>query len=855
MSPSLLEASRGVLLQWFRNCILHMDIQDNDLQFIKRALLINNAVLFTGAGFSLDATNIQDKPMPTGNGLSDQLWDYIGYPGKRTNETLKALYEAALHRPHDALRVLLRSNFECRSYAAWYRLVATFYWYRIYSTNIDNVLELVYRDVKQVRLDTIDGLNADCSERDQFLASIQYIKINGKDWNRPKEITFGFRQYARRATDAPSWYEQLARDFVTRVVIFVGTEIDEPLFWNAIELRGKKFGEGEKRLKSFWIKPHFSPVEMENLKQFNVIALPGNAKEFFELIYAKTADERDRTKVLRAAQPMFHKLEEAIIGEMNAPALRDLQIFYSAFSPVIIPEKVPSTRKSFLLGAAPDWPAIHNNLDADRVCTGELKGLIDNGLKDPKLRVISVCGHAGAGKSTVLMRLAVSLRSEGHLVVWTDSETSVPVHVFKNVLGMLGSRPIFIIDNALRIRGPLIDYLVECRMMAKAPLFVIADRTNRNYSFEAYLIGEFKAEKYGIPNLAENDIVALIETLDRNGLLGRLSGLARERQIYQFSIRAGKQLLVAMREATNGRDFDEIIFGEFDSLPTDEVKVIYASVCLATSAGYSLTPQQFIALSDLEPNETLNLLESTLREVVVSVSMGRTGLIARHRVIAALIVDRLCLRELLEKAYTRILAVLSKDLEHPVRTSSRTFRMYREIINHERIWYRFPQSINQARSIYEGVKAHFTNDSHFWLQYGSLELQYGELELAEVYLSASEALAPKDEFVQNTKGFLCYKRAVASTRVMEAQELRDQAREILYAQCGRHPMDVYAPHILYSQELAYIRTWITKPDDRKKYMERLRAEIDECVKTHSFSERLTDLKKEIHDAYLELALG
>lgn len=832
-----------------------MTIPPSDLVFIKRALLNNSVVLYTGAGFSRDARNISDEPMPTGDALADKLWAHLGYEGTRTKETLPQLFEAAIGRGHGPLRDLLQRSFECKSYASWYRLVAEFYWYRVYTTNIDSVLEKTYADAGGSRLRRIDGQKGDYVDRDQFLNEIQYVKLNGADWTSPQDVTFSFRQYARRSSEAPVWYEQLARDFVTRVVLFVGSEIDEPLFWSALELRGKKFGDGEKRPKSFWIKPSFTPVALENLKKYHVIGLQGTAKEFFELLAAETKEERNKAEVLQSTHPNFATLAAAVMGVLNKKQNHDFEAFYSVHVPVLIPDRVPSCKKSFLLGASPDWPALLNHLDAPRTCTGDLTKLIDAEFATKKMSIVCVSGHAGSGKSTILRRLALDLRAKGHLVLWSDSENHVPQAVFESVINSLSARPIIFLDNVTQIRAAFVGYLSVMNASAKPPVFIVADRTNKLFHLQSSLATEYRVQPFGIPNLSQIDIESLLETLKANGLLGKLAGMPHARQIYEFSIRAGKQLLVAMREATSGLDFDQIIDSEFKTLSSDEIKIVYLAVCLATAAGYSLTQQQYVALSDLEPNQALGLLDGELKDVVITLGTAKPGLVARHRIIAALVVDTLAPRETLQRAYVRLLAVISKDVSYPVKMSAKSFRLYRAVINHQSIWSRFPGSTIQAREIFESVRNHVGHDSHFWLQYGSLELEYGELELAEVYVLSAESLSPTDDIVQNTKGLLAYKRAIASDRVMMAVSLRENARKILIAQWGKNPDGDYAPHIFHQMELAYIKAWVSDREERKRSIKELKESIDLCLKTHRFSERLSLLKKSINDYYLEQAIS
>lgn len=830
-------------------------LQANDLFLIKRALAANSAVLFTGAGFSFDAKNANGATLPSSDQFAEDLWKHLGYEGTRGKETLPRLFEAALKQPLAPLRLLLKQTFEVKSLAGWYQIPASYYWYRVYSTNIDNALELAFKSTAKIKLRVIDGQHDDYQERDQFLEEIQYVKLNGVSWEDPQRITFGFRQYAKRASESPVWYEQFARDFATRVVLFIGSELEEPLFWNAVELRGKKYTGGETRPRSFLIRPKISPADVANLREFNITPIEATAEEFFAYLANATHDEQDRTKVLANAQPGYVKLFNEVTQAMSSREVRDLQQFFSVFAPVTIPDKAPNVRKSFLLGAAPDWNSLHANLDAARDCNDDILSLVNRALTTKSPRVISVTGPAGSGKSTCMKRVALNLRGAGHPVFWSNSDALVPDHVFGGSLSKLSKTPVVFLDNVAQVKQAFVSYLKQSLSSTNPAVFIIADRGNRCAFFERKLAEEFDVQAYKMPLLSGPDIDRILDKLTENGLLGKLQGISREAQRREFSVRAGKQLLVAMREATSGADFDAIIDGELQALEAEELKIIYLAACVATAAGYTITTEQIVALTDLSPAECLAILEGGLKDVVVPVSGNKPGMwIARHRIIAELIVERLASRDLLKIAYIRLLESLARDLPRPYRSASRVFRLYREVINHSAIWSRFRDGITSAREIYESVRLHCQNDHHFWLQYGSLEMEYGELALAEVYVSAAESLAPNDDFVQNTKGSLLYRRAIDSDRLAEAFSLRENAREILVNQSKKHPGDSYPPHILCSHELKFVRAWYLKRDELKKQLEVLRSQIDSYVLAHSYSERLASLQKHIHDAYLDTAV-
>lgn len=158
-----------------------------------------------------------------------------------------------------------------------------------------------------------------------------------------------------------------------------------------------------------------------------------------------------------------------------------------------------------------------------------------------------------------------------------------------------------------------------------------------------------------------------------------------------------------------------------------------------------------------------------------------------------------------------------------------------------------------ARSIFESIAPHFSEDFHFWLQYGSLELEYGELDFAENYIKQAKSLAPNDDFVETTSGFLYYKQAIYGHEKQTCLLLRDQARTILLLQMDRRPSDMYPAHIFCAQELNWIKHWPRKFAEKKALLEQLRDNLTVFNTKYGFPDRLKTLKREVDDYYLDMA--
>src|SRR5690606_15373475 len=125
-------------------------------------------------------------------------------------------------------------------------------------------------------------------------------------------------------------------------------------------------------------------------------------------------------------------------------------------------------------------------------------------------------------------------------------------------------------------------------------------------------LNRIEAVEYTIPTLADNDIDAILDVLDREHRLGRLKGMSREERRRVFQGIAGRQLLVAMHIATHGKDFAEKARDELHDLQSD-ARFMYGVICVATAHRFSLRQEDVgIACSD-GGTEWLRVLDALSR--------------------------------------------------------------------------------------------------------------------------------------------------------------------------------------------------------------------------------------------------
>jgi hypothetical protein len=159
-------------------------------------------------------------------------------------------------------------------------------WFKIYTVNIDNLLDKVYDRFLTQRIDNIAFPLGGFKERDQLLDVLQIIYLHGKLPCKPDELIFSRAQYASSSIKLQPLYFHFIHDYSNLPTVFIGTALDEQLFDQYIATRQLiRNGIPENRPKSFLIIPQISKIREEVLKaDYNIEVVKATTKDFLEWI-------------------------------------------------------------------------------------------------------------------------------------------------------------------------------------------------------------------------------------------------------------------------------------------------------------------------------------------------------------------------------------------------------------------------------------------------------------------------------------------------------------------------------------------------------------------------------------------
>ncbi|HEY6140366.1 MAG TPA: SIR2 family protein [Thermoanaerobaculia bacterium] len=788
------------------------------------------AILFTGAGFSLGARAQGGARLPTVRQLREALWP-LAFPNQPFDErsSLADIFDVATRQAGGRVSDLLRSLLTVtttdlpESYRLWYSMP----WARIYTLNVDNLDDVVQVAFTLPRaLRTVSAITSGLPPSDGKLLSVH---LNGRISEYP-DITFSQRQYGERTARPDPWYQHLVTDLAGHPIVFVGTELDEPPLWQQMELRrARERRVRELRPGSYLVTPSLSLARRAMLEQFNIQLVEMTEEQFAVDVLDQMDEARQKG------------LATIALREERKPGRRLL-------TPVAELRSEQDDRTAeFLIGRQPTWADITTGRAVKREFEDDLRDRI----RKSGARVVVVTGTAGAGKSTTLMRVALDVASEAQNVVWLDSDTDR--HLYSIRTDVRDAKPdVLVIDDVDNFNANTATLLRQL-ITDNKELLVLA--TMRSTRFDRLDI-EGKLGKdlltYTVPHLGDSDITLLLDALTNAGRLGSLRGLSRRDQVKAFKDRSGRQLLVAMIEATSNERFEEKIDRECKELG-NEVGVIYATVALATRLRTFVTKDEILLAINDSSNQGLNAIDGLITQRLLVVSNGNE-IRLRHRVIAERATDYYRLNGQLAAAVEGLLWTMATKAHPELPKHSREHKLLRHLMNHESM-IQTMTSIESARGAYELIDELQRDNYHYLLQRGSFEVEVGDLDLAKNYLDQARALAPTDYKVQTEWAYMSLKRASIHASTQWAPETaREALGELQDAITKRGKDDAYPYHVIGSQGLSWLRRAIIGPDERGREFAALLSIVREGANYHPRAADLRQLCSDLEREYLMIAV-
>jgi tetratricopeptide (TPR) repeat protein len=705
-------------------------------------------VLFLGSGVARASCDRGGRSGPLGSELAEEIGThFLGrYEGWSLPQT--SAYAIALAGRPD-VEQFVRQRLQGLIPSPGLRTIPRLPWKSVYTTNFDCLVEHAYTEDNEKVRDIHPMYTSLARLRDLEPNEIPYYKLHGcisRIDHVDGSLVLTSEDMAKARQQRQKLFQRLADDMSEYTILYIGYARQDP---NFDELLGEvidQVGGPAHAPRSYAVSPHIEDFEKAYWEARKITLIPEDSETFLQSLAVECQRVSTQGVELNVGLP-------GIVPDSANLSQSTIQRFRGKFE--VIEEEVTkgaSDFSSFFRGNRPSWGQIVANCDARREIAEEviLELLAHRQVSGPRLVLIRA--EAGAGKTTLLRRVGVELtRTWGLHAVALRENVSLDFDTIELVSRHVPERLYICVDDGEDHAKEISEFVTTAKRASTSVTIIAAARANE-WAQKAVQFPLPPSSTFDIWHLTEAEINSLLAKLEEFNELGVLKGLSIGERRTALRIRADRQLLVALREATEGKQFDEIIRDEFDAIPSSEAQAAYLFVCSVFQAGVALRAGVLRRLTGVPFEEfTERILNPTERIIVLEADQYGTACRARHRVIAEVVVNHK-LPNAVERLglYKSIIEILDLGYEEDLEAYRRLSRN-RELVESlglqdlKREFYRTCRSVDDKDAI---VVQHWA----------IMEMEGGRLDAAERLLMDAQKLAPKDPAIQHSTGMLYFRR-------------------------------------------------------------------------------------------------
>ena len=779
-----------------------------------RNLQDGRVVLFLGSGASIGAEHSSNNVIPIANELGEMLAERFLGPEFADRPLANIAELAIVETDLFSVQKFIADIFSPFEPADFHKLIPTFKWKAIVTTNYDLIVEKAYEQVKN----PIQKLNKYIKNGKRFefqnSKELRFFKLHGSIddiFDEKTPLILSTDQYVNCRDNRTRLFTRLEELFYDFPFVFVGHRLqDFDLRQIMLELIQKTTAYPS----SYIVLPDLSEPDIHFYERKRISYINST---FEGLLKAANAAIPKQNRVLSILQdttehPIIKKLSLSP-DKKPSPSLMTLVNRDTDYvSPEINPTEFDV--KLFYKGYFPDWTPIILNLDVPRGITKKLMHeiILESVDRDPYLPEFFVLkGPAGSGKSIILRRLAWDSSKElRSLCLWLKNG-QIPNYEALIELYRLSGERIFLFIDPVTENFEIIQETLIRALKDKIPITIISAERDHEWNNECEELEPYLKDEYRLRNLNEKEVDNLIELLRVNNSLGYMEGMPLEKQREMLTQRAARQLLVALHEATQGKPFSDIIHDEYNSINSIRAKSLYLTVCIFDRLGVHVRAGLISRVHNIPFTNFKEELFAPLESVVFTYYDQRIQdnvYRSRHSHIADIVFVRV-LTDTQDRIdeYMRIIEAVDYDYSSD-REAFHGITRAKELIN----LFSDPQTI---RILYTKAKERVGQQPWLLQQEAIFEMNSsgGSLEKASRLLERAIRISPNNRLILHSLAELLLNRSYESSSFIERRSFRERARKQTIDLINSGHISSYPYHTLIKVDLEELKDIIIEGDD------------------------------------------
>ena len=701
--------------------------REDQLNDVLKRITRGEAILFTGAGFSIGTKNKNNTEPPMGKALSESIAELGKFEKLLNLEEIADLRFVADYyiENYDKNKLInfLKKSYSLVSVSDAHKVVCSVQWRRIYTTNYDDSIELSAKQVdKLIEKVTLDQDPKIYCKKDKNIC----VHINGSVKSLSEESLNTSFKLSDSSYISPDSFNNSPWNYHFNVdlgrcsaIVFIGyslydIEIQKILHSCSEEIKKKTY---------FVTTENPSFRESERLSKFGTvfkIGLNGFAQRLSEAIKNNPLIDTQLPPI-----KAFRKYESS----GNDQAMRDQDIsnllLYGDINDGHIDEAISAPQQSPYL-------VIRKEIEQAIKLINREHNLI-------------ITGEFGSGKSIFIRELKSYLVIKGNDVFsLEDGEDDYTGDIDK--FSRLDKEVILVVDGYEKYFD-----LIECfeKLSPNNVRLIVAARTQEYDRLRNKLSLSLRWSTICVDNLTDTEIDKLIEIIDRLGIWEEMARYSPERKKQLIARDCEKKIsltLLKIFEAPQMRDrIAKLVKPIF---AVDGLKQTTFAICLLSVLGYRNPDNALVCdVSDREDiyNTTLDTEATRAFRQIFSRSGNRIDSISP-------VFSITLLKNYFEPSFvTNQLLEIAKKYGSSNNQGDKQKEILREILKFSTIEKILSEKGKKKniREYYENLKIRVNwliKVPHYWLQYGMSHILFKEYDIAEGYLNTAYSLAERRDY-------------------------------------------------------------------------------------------------------------
>ena len=780
-----------------------MDIPQNLLNAVKSG----QAVLVLGAGASMGACSPYGQMAPSSSELAREIAERF-LDDQHYFNPLSSVVELAVSES-DLLTVqeFIRLRFQDINPAPFHLLLPTFKWAGIATTNFDLVVERAYGESKGRAQDLVPLIkNGDrIEEKLKSPRSLMFLKLHGcitwtSDHSIPLIMTVD--QYITHRSGRDRVFNHLKNLSYEHPLVFVGHSLQDPDIRQIL----LELGQDDDRPRYYTVTPSIRPPERRMWERRRITPLVGTFEDFLSTLDNKLPS------VFRSVigTPVLPDLPIAERFVVRNPGLSPACFEFLESDVEYVRNEMPAEKldpRLFYRGYSPRWSAVDAGLDVRRDIEDTiLSNAILDEVGDARIRFYAIKGHAGSGKSVLLQRIArESAITFEKLCLYMQPHGTLSFEALTELSRVIDERIYLFVDD-VGDHVAQVSRLLEQASQSTVRLTILASERINEWNTTCSDLEPYLTDDFEVRYLSPKEIDGLLLQLEEHRALFRLEPYSQEDRRAAFIERAGRQLLVALHEATQGKPFEDIIADEYAEITPPLAKLIYLGVCflnrynVPVRAGivnrvYGIRFTEF-QKRFFQPLESLIFTRYDLRSRDFVYE-------TRHPHIAEIVVER-TLSNVTDSLNMHLDMLKAMNIDYD---SDRI--AFRKLISGRTVLDAFPDH-QMANKLYMAARLQFRQEPYLLHQEAIYEMNRpnGNLTRATNLLKEARSLAPYDKTLVHSLAELQIRRAENAETNLETESHLREAEGLARPLASNKAVDSYGFHTLAKIQLERLKMFM-----------------------------------------------